>query len=225
VSFELLAGDAMGIVGSSGSGKSTLARGLVGAWPTLSGALRLDGALLAHYDPSQIGDIVGYLPQQVDLFEGTVAENIARFRRDMTPEAIIAAAQSADVHDMINALPNGYDTPIGEQGGLLSAGQRQRIGLARALYGDPFFIVLDEPNSNLDSEGDAAVSKAIAGVRERGGIVVVVAHRASAIASVDKLLLLQKGRQISFGPKKDVLDHVAMSANAENVRSIRVPAQ
>lgn len=225
VSFDLLAGEAMGIVGSSGSGKSTLARGLVGAWPTLSGALRLDGALLAHYDPCQIGRIVGYLPQQVDLFEGTVAENIARFRRDMTAEAVIAAAQSADVHDMINALPNGYDTPIGEQGDLLSAGQRQRIGLARALYGNPFFVVLDEPNSNLDSEGDAAVSKAIAGVRERGGIVVVVAHRASAIASVDKLLLLQKGRQISFGPKKDVLDHVAMAAGGENVRSIRVPAQ
>jgi ATP-binding cassette subfamily C protein len=143
----------------------------------------------------------------------------------MTAEAVIAAAKSADVHDMINTLPNGYDTPIGEQGDLLSAGQRQRIGLARALYGDPFLIVLDEPNSNLDSEGDAAVSKAITGARDRGAIVVVVAHRPSAIASVDKLLLLQNGRQISFGPKKDVLDQIAKSASGVNVRSIKVPAQ
>ena len=225
ISFELVAGDALGIIGASGSGKSSLVRGLVGAWPTLSGALRLDGALLAHYDPSQIGGIVGYLPQQVDLFEGTVAENIARFRHDMTAEAVIAAARSADVHDMINGLPNGYDTPIGEQGDLLSAGQRQRIGLARALYGDPFLIVLDEPNSNLDAEGDAAVSKAIASARARGGIVVVVAHRPSAIASVDQLLLLQKGRQVSFGPKKDVLDHIAKAASGENVRPIKVSGQ
>lgn len=225
ISFELVAGDALGIIGASGSGKSSLVRGLVGAWPTLSGALRLDGALLAHYDPSQIGGIVGYLPQQVDLFEGTVAENIARFRHDMTAEAVIAAARSADVHDMINSLPNGYDTPIGEQGDLLSAGQRQRIGLARALYGDPFLIVLDEPNSNLDAEGDAAVSKAIASARARGGIVVVVAHRPSAIASVDQLLLLQKGRQVSFGPKKDVLDHIAKAASGENVRPIKVSGQ
>ncbi len=225
ISFELAAGDALGIIGASGSGKSTLVRGLVGAWPTLSGALRLDGALLAHYDPSQIGGIVGYLPQQVDLFEGTVAENIARFRHDMTAEAVIAAARSADVHDMINSLPNGYDTPIGEQGDLLSAGQRQRIGLARALYGDPFLIVLDEPNSNLDAEGDAAVSKAIASARARGGIVIVVAHRPSAIASVDQLLLLQKGRQVSFGPKKDVLDHIAKAASGENVRPIKVSGQ
>ncbi|MBE0579767.1 type I secretion system permease/ATPase [Devosia sp.] len=225
ISFELVAGDALGIIGASGSGKSSLVRGLVGAWPTLSGALRLDGALLAHYDPSQIGGIVGYLPQQVDLFEGTVAENIARFRHDMTAEAVIAAARSADVHDMINSLPNGYDTPIGEQGDLLSAGQRQRIGLARALYGDPFLIVLDEPNSNLDAEGDAAVSKAIASARARGGIVVVVAHRPSAIASVDQLLLLQKGRQVSFGPKKDVLDHIAKAASGENVRPMKVSGQ
>jgi ATP-binding cassette subfamily C protein PrsD len=225
VNFELQAGDAMGIIGSSGSGKSTLARGLVGAWPTLSGALRLDGAVIAHYDPSQTSDIVGYLPQQVELFDGTVAENISRFRPDMTAERIIAAARTADVHDMINALPNGYDTPVGEQGELLSAGQRQRIGLARAFYGDPFLIVLDEPNSNLDSEGDAAVSKAIASARARHAIVVVIAHRPSAIAAVDKLLLIQKGRQISFGPKKEVLDQLAKTATGENVRSIKVPAQ
>src|SRR5690606_13133274 len=178
---------------------------------------------MAHYDPSQYGRIIGYLPQQIDLFEGTVAENIARFRHDMTADAVIAAAQSADVHDMINALPNGYDTQIGEQGDLLSAGQRQRIGLARALYGDPFLIVLDEPNSNLDSEGDAAVSQAIAGARARGAIVVVVAHRPSTIAAVDKLLLLQKGRQISFGAKKDVLEQIPKTASADNVRSIKVP--
>lgn len=225
VNFELAAGEALGIVGSSGAGKSTLARGLVGAWPTLAGAFRLDGALLAHYDPSQIGAIIGYLPQHVDLFEGTVAENIARFRLDMTAEAVVAAATAADVHRMISNLPNGYDTPIGESGELLSAGQRQRIGLARALYGNPFMIVLDEPNSNLDAEGDAAVSKAITGARKRGAIVVIVAHRPSAIASVDKLLLLQHGRQISFGPKKDVLDQIAKSATGENVRSIKVPAQ
>ncbi|MEO8685687.1 MAG: type I secretion system permease/ATPase [Devosia sp.] len=223
VNFELAAGEALGLLGSTGSGKSSLARSLVGVWPTLAGALRLDGALLSHYDPSQISRIVGYLPQRVELFGGTVAENISRFQRDAKAQDIIEAARSANIHEMINGLPNGYDTPIGDQGELLSAGQRQRIGLARALYGKPFLLVLDEPNSNLDTEGDAALSEAVLKARERGAIVIVVAHRPSAIATVDKLLLLQKGRQVAFGPKKEVLDQLNQTASGDNVRAMRAP--
>ena len=223
VNFELTAGEALGLLGATGSGKSSLARSLVGVWPTLAGALRLDGALLSHYDPSQIARIVGYLPQRVELFGGTVAENISRFQRDAKAPDIIEAARSANIHEMINGLPNGYDTPIGDQGELLSAGQRQRIGLARALYGKPFLLVLDEPNSNLDTEGDAALSDAILKARERGAIVIVVAHRPSAIATVDKLLLLQKGRQVAFGPKKEVLEQLNQTASGDNVRAMRAP--
>ncbi|MNL40869.1 Type I secretion system ATP-binding protein PrsD [compost metagenome] len=141
----------------------------------------------------------------MDLFEGTVAENIARFRHDMTAEAVIAAARSADVHDMINSLPNGYDTPIGEQGDLLSAGQRQRIGLARALYGDPFVVIMDEPNAFLDAEGEAALNLAIRQIRARGGIAVVVAHRPSILAEVDMVAVIQNGRMTAFGPKEEIV--------------------
>ena len=223
VTFDLAAGDALGVLGPSGSGKSSLARALVGVWPIPAGELRLDGAMLAHYDPSQIGQIIGYLPQRVELLVGTVAENIARFQPNASSDDIIAAARSANVHDLINSLPNGYDTEVGEQGDLLSAGQRQRIGLARALYGQPFLIVLDEPNSNLDAEGDAALSDAIHQARNRGAIVVVVAHRPSAIAAVDKLLFLRNGRQIAFGPKAEVLQQITQSASGDNVRPIKVP--
>ena len=223
VTFELGAGDAVGVLGPSGSGKSSLARALVGVWPAQAGEVRLDGALLNHYDPSQVGSIIGYLPQRVELFQGTVAQNISRFRPDATAEQIIEAARAANIHDLVNALPNGYDTQVGEQGDLLSAGQRQRVGLARALFAQPFLVVLDEPNSNLDAEGDAALSDAIHQVRERGGIVVVVAHRPSAIAAVDKLLFLRAGRQVAFGPKNEVLQQISQPAAGDNVRNIKVP--
>ena len=205
VDFTLKAGQAVGVVGPSGSGKSTLARALVGVWPYARGAVRLDGASIDQWMPAALGSHVGYLPQDIELFDGTVAENIARFDRDATDAAVIAAAKAAGVHDLIVGLPVGYETQLGERGAALSAGQRQRIALARALYGEPFLIVLDEPNSNLDVEGEQALSSAILGVRARGGIVVIVAHRPSALAAVDHVLLLNHGKQQSFGPKEEVL--------------------
>jgi len=205
IQFELVAGDGMGVLGLSGSGKSSLARTLCGVWTPLGGEVRMDGALLQHYDPRQVGKIVGYLPQRADLFEGTVAENIARFQPEARSEDVIAAARLANVHDLISSLPNGYDTQVGLAGDNLSAGQRQRVGLARALYGDPFLVVLDEPNSNLDADGDRALATAIQGVRRRGGIVIVVAHRPSALANLDQLLVMAGGVMQAFGPKDEVL--------------------
>jgi ATP-binding cassette subfamily C protein len=205
VSFHLRSGSALGIIGPSASGKSSLARALVGVWSPLRGSIRLDGATLDQWSPEALGRYIGYLPQDIELFDGTVGQNIARFEADADPQAIIAAAETAGVHEMIVHLPDGYDTRIGEGGMALSAGQRQRIGLARALYGNPFLVVLDEPNSNLDIEGEQALSKAIASVRERGGIVVVVAHRPSALASVDFALVMNNGEAQAFGPKDEVL--------------------
>ena len=224
ISFTLSPGDALGVIGPSASGKSTLARALVGVWPLIQGAVRLDGAALDQWDPEQLGPHIGYLPQDVELFDGTVEENIARFDPERDPEAIVAAAEKADVHRLILKLPDGYGTRIGEGGRVLSAGQRQRVALARALYGDPVLVVLDEPNSNLDAEGEAALTRAIEGVRADGRTVVVMAHRPSAIAAVDLLLVLKDGRQAGFGPKADVLrDHV-MAAKKQgqdgNVRTI-----
>lgn len=205
VGFRLKAGDGLGVVGLSGSGKSSLARALVGAWPHLAGNVRLDGQLLTHYPAPVLGASIGYMPQDVGLFAGTVAQNIARFLPDAPSSAVIAAARAAGIHDLIATLPDGYETQVGLTGLALSGGQRQRIGLARALYGDPFLIVLDEPNSNLDARGDAALTQALLAARGRGAIVVVIAHRPSAIAAVDQLLLLDAGRQAAFGPKSDVL--------------------
>jgi ATP-binding cassette, subfamily C, type I secretion system permease/ATPase len=207
VSFRLAARDGLGIIGPSGSGKSTLARALVGAWRPVpnGGSVRLDGAALDQWTPDMLGRHIGYLPQGIELFEGTVAENIARFDADAPSAAIVAAAQEAGVHDMIVRLPEGYQTQVGEGGQLLSAGQRQRIGLARALYGDPFFVVLDEPNSNLDHMGDIALTQAILSVRRRSGIVIVIAHRPAALAAVDKVMALVDGRMQAFGPKDEVL--------------------
>jgi ATP-binding cassette, subfamily C, bacterial PrsD len=205
VSFHLRSGSALGIIGPSASGKSSLARALVGVWTPLHGSIRLDGAALDQWSPEALGRYIGYLPQDIELFDGTVGQNIARFEADADPQAIIAAAETAGVHEMIVHLPDGYDTRIGEGGMALSAGQRQRIGLARALYGNPFLVVLDEPNSNLDIEGEQALSKAIASVRDRGGIVVVVAHRPSALASVDFALVMNNGEAQAFGPKDEVL--------------------
>ena len=210
VSFTLQAGDALGIIGPSGSGKSTLARALVGAWQPVraGGAVRLDGAALDQWTPGALGRHIGYLPQDIQLFEGTVAQNISRLDPEASSESIVAAAQDAGAHDLIVALPEGYQTKLGENGAGLSAGQRQRIALARALYGRPFFVVLDEPNSNLDSAGDVALSAAIKGIRDRGGIAVVIAHRPSALAHIDKVMAMAGGQVQAFGPKEEVLRKV-----------------
>jgi PrtD family type I secretion system ABC transporter len=205
VNFTLKAGSAVGVIGPSAAGKSSLIRAVVGLWRPVRGSVRLDGAAIDQWAPAELGRSIGYLPQDVELIEGTIGENIARFARDPAPEAVIAAAKAACVHDLIVAFPAGYDTQIGEQGTALSAGQRQRIALARALYGDPFLVVLDEPNSNLDAEGEEALTKAIFAVRARGGIVVVVAHRPSALGAVDQVLVMARGTQQAFGPKDEVL--------------------
>jgi ATP-binding cassette subfamily C protein len=204
-SFSLKAGQGLGIIGPSASGKSSLARALVGVWPTVRGKVRLDGASLDQWSEEGRGRHVGYLPQDVELFAGTVAENIARFDPEASSEAVIEAAQAACVHEMIVGFEGGYGAEVGENGSALSAGQQQRIALARALYGDPFLVVLDEPNSNLDAEGETALTRAILGVRRRGGIVVVIAHRPSALAATDTILVMRQGRVETFGAKKDVL--------------------
>jgi ATP-binding cassette subfamily C protein len=208
VSFTLAAGSGLGVIGPSGAGKSSLIRALVGAWAPAVGHVRIDGADLAQWDRDQLGRHVGYLPQDVELFAGTVGDNISRFALDADPAAIVAAAQAAGVHETILRLPAGYDTDIGEAGSLLSAGQRQRLALARALYGDPFLVVLDEPNSNLDAEGEAALARAIAAVRARRGIVIVVAHRPSTLEGVDLVLALVNGAVFGFGAREDIFRRV-----------------
>ncbi len=206
VSFRLEAGQALGVIGPSGGGKSTLARALTGIWPSLRGAVRLDDADLSQYGDAALGKVVGYLPQDVSLLDASIAENIARLADDASPASIVAAAQEAAVHDMIVRMPEGYQAAIGPQGVSLSGGERQRIGLARALYGKPFVVVLDEPNSNLDAEGEAALTQAIQAVKKRGGIVIVIAHRPSALVAVDLVAVVQNGRMTAFGPKEEVLN-------------------
>jgi PrtD family type I secretion system ABC transporter len=208
VNFTLTAGKALGVIGPTASGKSSLARMLVGVWTPVRGSVRLDGATLEQWSSESLGAHIGYLPQDVELFPGNVAQNIARFEDPPNPQAVLAAAQAAGVHDLIVNLPDGYETNVGDRGNALSAGQAQRVALARALYRDPFLVVLDEPNSNLDSEGDEALTRAILGLRARGAIVIVVAHRPSAIAGVDYILVMGKGRQQQFGPKEEILNRV-----------------
>jgi ATP-binding cassette, subfamily C, type I secretion system permease/ATPase len=205
VTFALKTGQTVCVIGPSAAGKSTLARLLVGVWRPLRGRVRLDGAELDQWDEETLGSHLGYLPQDVELFAGTVAQNIARFELAADPGKIVAAAKAAGAHDLIVGLSNGYDTALGGQGLGLSAGQQQRIALARALYGNPFLVVLDEPNANLDAEGEAALTKAILGVRQRGGIVVVVSHRPSALVAADMVLVMVQGRAVAFGPKQAVL--------------------
>ncbi|WP_082533301.1 type I secretion system permease/ATPase [Devosia sp. Root413D1] len=224
VTFELQAGEAVGILGPSGSGKSTVARALVGAWPVLQGEIRLDGSELSHFDADRLGRHVGYLSQHVELFAGTVAENISRFQPDADEQALFAAATAAQVHELIASLPKGYETLIGERGTALSSGQRQRIGLARALYGNPFLIVLDEPNSNLDPEGDQALTEAIKAAKARGAIVAIVAHRPSAILAADKVLFMRGGRQQAFGPKDEILARIAQPPAATKPAAVTQPA-
>ncbi|HTN97639.1 MAG TPA: type I secretion system permease/ATPase, partial [Nordella sp.] len=218
VSFALEPGSGLGILGPTGAGKSTLARALVGAWPLTRGSVRLDGATPDQWDPDVLGKSIGYLSQESELFDGTLAENISRFALDPDPDSIIAAAEQAGIHDLVLQMPDGYNTLIGRGGRRLSAGQRQRIGLARALYGEPALVVLDEPNANLDASGEAALVQAIARVRERGGTVLVIAHRPSAITSLDKLMVLKEGRVVAYGPKDEVLSKVL-------VRSVDAPGR
>ncbi len=187
-----------------------MARALVSVWQPARGKVRIDGAALEQWP--DLGRHIGYLPQDVELFDGTVAENISRFEPEPDPAAVIAAAQAADVHELIVRLPDGYETAIGEGGMALSAGQRQRLALARALYREPFLVVLDEPNSNLDAEGDQALTQAIVGVRKRMGILIVIAHRPSALAAVDLVLAMANGQVQAFGPKEEVLRKVLRSA-------------
>src|SRR3984893_18276157 len=206
--FALEAGNGLGVIGPSGSGKSSLIRALVGVWQPVRGKVRLDGAALDQWSSGVLGRPIVSRPQDVELFEGSVAQNICRFDPEATSQGIIKAAKEAGVHDMIIKMREGHDTQIGEQGTALSAGQAQRVALARALYGAPFLIVLDEPNSNLDTEGDEALTRAVRGARERGAIVVVVAHRPIGIEGVDPLLVLKDGRMQAFGPKETVLGQV-----------------
>jgi ATP-binding cassette subfamily C exporter for protease/lipase len=204
VSFGILPGDVLGIIGPSGSGKSTLARLLVGVWPAAMGKVRLDGADIYAWNKGELGPNIGYLPQDIELFAGTVSENIARFG-DVEPEKVVLAAKRAGVHDMILHMPDGYDTKLGDGGAGLSGGQKQRLGLARAMYGDPALIVLDEPNSNLDDVGEQALVQAVLDLRQRGKTIVLITHRTSAISATTKLLLMRDGAAQMFGATNDVL--------------------
>lgn len=212
VNFSLKAGAGLGIIGPSASGKSTLVRAMVGAWFPLRGAIRYDGAALEQWDFETLGRFVGYLPQDIELFEGTVAENICRFEENADAAGILSAAEAAGVKQMILRLADGFQTKVGERGMALSAGQRQLVGLARALYGDPFVVILDEPNSNLDSDGDLSLAVAIRGIRQRGGIAIVVAHRPSALAHIDQLLVMAGGTVQALGPKDEVLAKILQPA-------------
>jgi PrtD family type I secretion system ABC transporter len=211
VSFALAAGDSLGVIGPTAAGKSTLARLLVGVWKPVSGAVRLDGADVATWDREQLGRHLGYVPQSVGLFTGTVAENISRLGQP-DGEAVVRAAQRAHAHDMILRLPKGYDTDVGEAGAALSPGQRQRVALARALYGEPRLVVLDEPNANLDADGDEALLRSLRGLKEDGVTVVVIAHRPSLLGGVDKLLVLKEGAAELFGPRAEVMARVTRVA-------------
>ncbi|MDC9728075.1 MAG: type I secretion system permease/ATPase [Methyloprofundus sp.] len=207
ISLVIEAGDSVGIVGPSGAGKSTLVRGLLGIWPAANGKIRLDGADVFSWDRMELGPYIGYLPQDIELFEGTISENIARFG-EIDSGKIVAAAQMSDVHELILRLPEGYDTMIGAGGGNLSGGQRQRIGLARALYGVPKLVVLDEPNSNLDDLGEKALAVALANLKAVGTTVIVVTHRNNILGRVDKLLMLNEGAVLAYGPRDEVLAQI-----------------
>lgn len=209
LSFEVEPGETIGVLGQSGAGKSTLARVLVGVWPYINGAVRLDGTEVSHWNPDELGQHIGYLPQDVELFAGTVTENIGRFDDAARHEDIIAAAELAGVHEMIQRLPNGYNTEIGEGGLALSGGQRQRIGLARAVYGNPPFIILDEPNSNLDSAGEAALLEAINQLRKAHRTIILITHKTNILSAADKLLVINEGSMQLFGPRDEVLARLA----------------
>ena len=213
VSLQLEAGEALGIVGPSASGKSSLARALLGIWPAYSGKVRLDGADIFAWDRTELGPYIGYLPQDIELFDGTISENICRFSAE-DPEKIVEAARLAGVHDLILHLPKGYDTFISGGGGVLSGGQRQRIGLARAVYNKPKLLVLDEPNSNLDDQGEKELVEALLRVKSEGSTIVVITHRTMVLKCVDKILVMKEGAAVAFGLKDQVLASLTAPANS-----------
>src|SRR6516225_7747921 len=229
ISFALQAGAGLALLGASASGKTSLSKALVGIWPAMHGVVRLDGAAIDQWRNEDLGRHIGYLPQDVSLFDGTIAENICRFDEGASSDAILKAAQIAGVHDIILRLPQGYSTRIGQGGMSLSAGQRQRIGLARAVYGDPFLVVLDEPNANLDADGENALGRAIQVLRQNNSIVIVISHRPSAIASLDMAMVLYEGRAIAFGPSEEIFTRVRASRTQaaapppQAVRAAQVP--
>ncbi|WP_079435504.1 type I secretion system permease/ATPase [Zoogloea sp. LCSB751] len=214
LTIDFPAGEVIGVVGPSGSGKSTLARTLVGIWPYTDGRVQLDGVPLERWERDELGPYLGYLPQDIELFEGSIAENIARFG-EVEPDKVIRACQRAGVHDMILRFPQGYDTEMGQAGGLLSGGQRQRIALARAMYGDPKLLVLDEPNSNLDDVGETALLKAVQDLKQQGSTVFVITHRPSVLSVADRLLVLNDGRIALYGPRADVIATLQAQAAAQ----------
>lgn len=237
VAFALMPGEVLAVVGPSAAGKTTLARLLVGLWPSVGGKVRLDGADVHTWDKAELGPHIGYLPQGVELLEGSLAENISRFG-DFAPAKVKAAAQAVGLHDFIMALPKGYDSPVGRDGAMLSGGQRQRVALARALYGDPVLVVLDEPNSSLDDAGDAALASAIRELKARGTTFVVMTHRTSVLAVADKMMVLRDGTQQAFGARDEVLaalqkaneqaaaqQAAAQQAQAQRAVSALVPTQ
>lgn len=213
VTFALQPGEALAVVGPSASGKTTLARLLVGIWPAINGKVRLDGADVHAWNKAELGPHVGYLPQGIELFDGTLAENIARFG-PVVPAKVEAAARAVGLHDYIMSLPEGYNSPVGRDGTMLSGGQRQRVGLARALYGDPVFVVLDEPNSSLDEQGDLALAQAIQSLKAKGTTFVIMTHRTSVLSVVDKMLVIREGQAQAFGPRDEVLQALH-KANAQ----------
>lgn len=224
VNFKLAPGESLGLIGPSGAGKSTLCRMLTGLWMPTSGAVRLDEVNLKDWDKEKLGPHIGYLPQDIELFSGTIAENIARLQQ-VDSEAVIKAAKLAGIHEMVLHMPKGYDTPIGRGGVILSGGQRQRVGLARALYGNPKLIILDEPSSNLDEVGEQSLQKALDHLRMQKATVIVVSHKMSTLASMDKLLLIQDGKMMVFGKRRDVLAHFAKQQAAAQQQAQQQPAK
>ena len=229
VNFRLSAGDVLGVIGPNGSGKSSLSRVILGIWPPARGTVRLDGAALQQWNPDALGRHLGYMAQLVELFPGTVAENIARMAPEPDSAAVLRAAQAAGAHDMILRLPGGYDTMIGDGGEGLSIGQQQRIAIARALYGDPFLVLLDEPSANLDGEGEAALQDAVKQLKLRRAIIIVVVHRRSALALCDKVLVLLNGQQRDFGPRDDVMRRMSapapVPATGANLKVVGEPSK
>ena len=228
INFKVDKGQSVAIIGPSGTGKSTLVRAMLGIWPAVSGKVRLDGADIFAWDREELGPYIGYLPQDIELFEGSISENIARFT-EVNAEQVVDAAKMADVHEMILRLPEGYDTVIGAAGGALSGGQRQRIGLARALYGKPTVVVLDEPNSNLDEQGEVALANAIQRLKQQNTTVIIVTHRHNILARVDNLLILKEGTIAAYGPREQVLAQLqknaqqAAPAQAQSIKTVTVP--